>query len=112
MLRKTIFPAALVLSLFSASQLVHAGTAGDYLTEYNSDQRYGFLVGSIEMAATVYRDTGHPEMADCIIDWYGTYPDKAHAEIRATFANYKTYPAAAIIKVLMQRHCPAKTAAE
>ncbi len=101
------------LIAFTLACLLVAGpafavTAGDVVDRMKEDERAAYLEGAIEMAMyAAATDEKNNAKAACIEKWYFS-GDAAARTIVATFSRYKDQPAIGLLRVLINRACPAR----
>ncbi len=84
-------------------------TAGDVLDKMTEKERDGYITGAVDTAmylASVQEKNN--AKSECILNWF--YAEKAPGprQVISTFRQYRDKPAVALIKVLIDRACPAK----
>lgn len=105
--------ARLVGGLMTAALLVAvpawAITAADVLDRMSDDQRFGYITGAVDtamyLAAVQEKNNAKSE---CILNWYYGKNATGPKQVIDTFRQYRDKPAIALIKVLIDRACPAR----
>jgi len=105
--------ARLVGGLMTAILLVAvpawAITAGEVLDKMSEDERFGYITGSVDtamyLAAVQEKNNAKSE---CILNWYYGKNAAGPKQVIDMFRRYRDKPAIALIKVLIDRACPAK----
>ena len=84
----------------------YALTGADIADKMNAEQRSGWIFGATDMAAHLYQRLGDSDRASCLLSWSG---DPANLrEIEDTMRANPTLQAAAVMDVLIARHCAPK----
>lgn len=98
-----------VLAVLLAATPVFAINAGDVLDKMKDDERNAYFEGAIEMAMYLAAaQDKNPAKSECILNWYFNSKGKTAREIVGVFDQYKDKPAAALLTVLINRHCGSK----
>lgn len=97
-------PVLIAAMLFIVAGPAHALKAGDVVEKMTSDQFGAWLVGSADMAAQLFTRLGDAERARCVLEWSGG-KEQSVREIDATFRANPSLEAAAVLEILMKRHC-------
>ncbi len=85
-----------------------AVTAEDYANKLEGREQTAYLLGALEMALGLYKTKlKQPEKSTCIKKFFANHNDEANKELTALTTNPKNaqYPAAAMIALVIQRHC-------
>lgn len=100
---------AALLAMLMAATPAFAITAGEVLDKMTEKERFGYITGAVDMimltTATSEKNTAK---AECILAWH--YGEKAPGPrlIVETFGRYRDRNAVGLIKLLIDRACPAK----
>lgn len=104
------FTTAAVLALVLAATPAFAITAGDVLDRMDAKERAAYIDGALDMAWYTALSEKNPQKADCISAWFfpkGGNPE-AVRELLGVLNRNKELQAAALINVVINRHCGAK----
>lgn len=69
----------------------------------SSDQRIGYLAGTVEMAAFLSGLAGNADRADCLTSWF--YEQDGTETIVAALSQYRDRQALPVLHLLMNRAC-------
>lgn len=79
-------------------------TAGDVLDWMSSEERAGYLAGTVEMAAFLSGLAGNKKRADCIMAWYFDRKDGPR-QITEWLGEYKERQALPVIHLVITEAC-------
>lgn len=103
----TVFASTiLAIVLSSLPTPATALTAGEVADNMDARQRNAWVFGAVDMAVHLYRRMGDNERANCIVEWVGGTENTR--EIDETLRANPALQAAAVIDVLIARHCAPK----
>lgn len=97
-------------ALLLAATPAFAITAGEVLDKMTRDERFGYITGAIDMA--MYHastlEKNNPK-AECILNWYYGKDAPGPKQVLNMFDRNRERNAIALIQVLINRACPAKS---
>lgn len=100
----TIAKLAILLAGVSGAAPAHALTGADIMEKMDSDERFAYVAGAIEMAAFLSQVNGQPKKADCIMDWYFDR-DTGTKQVYQALSHFNDRQAHPVIVALINKTC-------
>ncbi len=100
--RFTCAAVAMAFLMFASSPALSL-TGEDVLDRMSSDHRFGYLAGTIEMAAFLSTVQGNAERGNCIMGWF--FDQDGTKTIVDALSRFKDRQALPVIQALIERAC-------